>query len=438
MVQVFSTRSNARLDRRKFRCPPLSRKRKKQIVEEANAACDELIRFSASEMFDSAEQELYNHGDDAVKWQHFDQIQSIKIERVKIRSETKKSMYYFRGITQMEAAIEDVMKVYKVNVDHPNLELEAKISQLIHSTILYEVKPYDPVEELIFVGIRWAEFQLPYLFVRHRDLCFLECQRMFRLADGRRGFARCLHSVKLQSCPEMEADHGLIRASIYRSGTVFLESRRDRRILECVHAMYIDLKGKVPRWIAAAGMRKHLLSLEELKKYVNMQRLVAQPFAKQQVIQSREKAKACFVCVDDLGTFRRRFQCKKCGEVICRRCKICIYAEVPIVGRMKLTICSLCSLAVDRGFAPDTNLDYDSSGERPCTTPLPVYRDGGNAGPSVRKRALSVNSFHTANIDQSTVYSLFQSHNGDLDDVYKEGTESNLPLSNQDHYRPRA
>lgn len=403
---------------KKFHCPPLSSSRKEQITHEANRACDELLRFSAGEAFSSSSSSTSSSLDsdedqfqDGLKWEYTEQLESIRVEKVKVKSETKKSVYYFRGITQVEGTIEEVMELYHVDMAHPNMQLEKKLSpDILHSVVLYEILPYRPEESTVLIGIRWSAVRSPYVMVRNRDYCYLEIQRRFTLPDGRRGFARCLHSVKIKSCPDMEKSHGFVRGSMYRSGIVFIESKRDRKTLDIVQAVYTDLKGNVPQWVAAKGLRQRLMSLEHLKKYVNMKRVANQTFARRSQLMAPGKVKSCFVCVDDIGTFKRRYNCQKCGEVICGRCKLTINADIPVVGKMKLTICSLCSLAINRSALPDNNNNNDDSGglgHRPFSaTQQPTYqhRDCNDEEP-MRKRALSLNSFHTANFDHTSLQS---------------------------------
>ncbi|DAZ94635.1 TPA: hypothetical protein N0F65_010722 [Lagenidium giganteum] len=415
----------------KFRCPPLTASRREQIKNEANVACDELLRFSAGELLACPEEDelrlAASLGDShhsmhslgsvppppGLDWEYADQIESIRVEKIKVRSENKKAIYYFRGITQMEASIDEIMELYQVDAEQPNVQLEKKLTpDLLHSMLLYEIKPYDFQDQTVFIGIRWSAVRSPYVLVRNRDYCYLECQRRFSLADGRRGFVRCLHSVKIKCCPDLEKSHGFVRASMYRSGLVFVESRRDRRTLDVVQAVYTDLKGSVPQFVASMGIRNTILNLEHLKKYVNMKRVANQSFVRHSQLMSRGKVRTCFVCVDDIGTFKRRYNCQKCGEVICGRCKLTINAEIPVVGKMKLTICSLCSLAINRSVLTDpAGNDGQGSaslsralGERPYSA-SPLYKNSSLADDRFnRKRAFSMNSFHTACLDQTTIY----------------------------------
>ncbi|CAI5736791.1 unnamed protein product [Hyaloperonospora brassicae] len=407
---------------KKFHCPPMSVARKEQITHEANRACDELLRFSAGEAFtrraNSVDSSFHSdEGDDQVqdglKWEYTEQMESIRVEKVKVKSGAKKGddgVYYFRGITQVEASVEEVMELYDIDMAHPNMQLEKKLSpDILHSVILYEIQSYRREASTVFIGIRWSAVRSPYVMVRNRDYCYLEIQRRFSLPDGRRGFTRCLHSVKIKSCPDMEKSHGFVRGSMYRSGIVFIESKRDRKTLDIVQAVYTDLKGNVPQWIAAKGLRQRLMSLEHLKKYINMKRVANQTFVRRSQLMAPGQVKTCFVCVDDIGTFKRRYNCQKCGEVICGRCKLIINADIPVVGKMKLTICSLCSLAINRSALPSNHNNVDSGefDHRPFSArhqPTIRHYDCDDEVPE-RKRALSLNSFHTANFEHTSLQS---------------------------------
>lgn len=349
---------------KKFRCPPLSSKRVQQITQEANLACDDLLRFSAGEVFGSCD----TGGDtrdgtgssssdcvpEELKWEFAEQVDSIRVEKVRVRSESKKAVYYFRGVTTMEATtLEDIMELYEVDVEHPNVQLETKLSpDMLHSVILYEIKPYNFHDNTVFIGIRWSALRSPYFLVRNRDYCYLEIQRHFTLADGRRGFARCLHSVKIKNCPDMEKSHGFVRGSMYRSGLVFIESQRDRRTLDVVQAVYTDLKGNVPKFVAASGLRHRLMNLEHLKKYVTMKRVANQTFARRSQMMAPDKVKTCFVCVDDIGTFQRRYNCQKCGEVRASLASVLFYLEhlQALTKRTRFFVSSFVSFH-DRSYA---------------------------------------------------------------------------------------
>ncbi|TMW67936.1 hypothetical protein Poli38472_007608 [Pythium oligandrum] len=395
---------------KKFRCPPLSSSRKDQIKQEANVACDELLKFSAAEIFNDSPDMDTMTGVEGLKWEYEEQLDSVRIEKVKVKSENKKSIHYFRGVTQIEATLDEIMELYEVDMEHPNVMLENKLTpDLLHSVILYEIKPYNFHENTMFIGIRWSALRSPYVLVRNRDYCYLEIQRRFTLPDGRQGFTRCHHSVKIKSCPDMEKSHGFVRASMYRSGLVFVESRRDRRMLDCVQAVYTDLKGNVPQWVASLGIRARMMNLEHLKKHISMKRVANQTFARRSQMMAPSKVKTCFVCVDDIGAFKRKYNCHKCGEVICGRCKVVMNADIPVVGKMKLTICSLCSLAINRNLMPDSSGSNDlrSLGDRPFSVTPGQAFDAllQDQPPLGRRRAQSLNSFHTANFDEtSTVH----------------------------------
>lgn len=394
---------------KKFRCPPLSSSRKEQIKDEANVACDELLKFSAGELLNDGGHAV--GPTEALKWEYVEQLESVRVEKVKVASDKKKSIHYYRGMTQIDATLEEVMELYEVDIEHPNVQLESKLTpDLLHSVILYEIKPYNFHDNTLFIGIRWSALRSPYVLVRNRDYCYLECQRQFTLADGRRGFARCVHSVKIKCCPDMEESHHFVRASMYRSGYVFVESRRDHRTLDVVQAVYTDLKGGVPQWVASVVIRSRLMNLEHLKKYLSLKRVANQTFARRSEMMTRTNVKTCFVCVDDIGTFKRKYNCHKCGEVICGKCKLNMSADIPVVGKMKLTICSLCALAINRNLAEGGSGSGENRGLG--GRPYSVTPDRGrsdvfhaDAGAPVRRRALSLNSFHTANFEQTTIHS---------------------------------
>lgn len=133
---------------------------------------------------------------------------------------------------------------------------------------------------------------------------------------GRRGWARCTHSVVHRSCPSLMSTHGIVRAHLGCSGTVYTETGTPG-LLDVVTLYDCDTKG-VPAWMTkfvAARKAKNPRLLEHLIRLARAanESLVAD-FTKTVAMPLFDKS--CFGCGDALSkwSFVSR-KCRECHEV---------------------------------------------------------------------------------------------------------------------------
>ncbi|RHY23177.1 hypothetical protein DYB32_009285 [Aphanomyces invadans] len=173
--------------------------------------------------------------------------------------------------------------------------------------------------------IKWRAMASPFLATR--DFCFLECQDDFTI-DGMVGFARCLQSIDVPSvCPKLERSFGLVRGDIRLGGDVFFKSRRPGYITVC--RLYdVDLKGHA--WMnsrhlyARSTLTKGMLALDN---QFRQQRMNHSAYLPEYTLVPRHTRSHCAVCHCKLSTpvVGKKFNCHKCGEVVCRRCHGAFY-----------------------------------------------------------------------------------------------------------------
>ena len=88
---------------------------------------------------------------------------------------------------------------------------------------------------------------------------------------GRKGWARCIHSVEHTVCPDLQSNHGFIRAELSNSGLVVFESGVPEQ-LEVFVIMDIKMRGKSPNWVAKLYMNKKLRAVREMTTCLQKQR----------------------------------------------------------------------------------------------------------------------------------------------------------------------
>ncbi|EEY56228.1 uncharacterized protein PITG_09035 [Phytophthora infestans T30-4] len=261
----------------------------------------------------------------------------------------------------VHASIEEFALLFKLDssreaADHLLL-FNADLVQ--HSTLYTLVSPSGQ-QPRRYVGVKWALVASPSRFFRNRDFCYLECQKEFTDARGRRGWVRSLHSLKLPCCPSLEKEHGVVRASIYRSGLTAVETD-EPGVLSVTYTMELDLKGKMAlELLQPTFLAQRVAALATVDKLLQQQRLSSSPLLGDLDIPARKRTRgSCNLCfrefvtagglrdtlasITNMSTKSKRYVCRKCGEGVCRRCSDDWWLDVPVVGRTKVRICTVCS-----------------------------------------------------------------------------------------------
>ncbi|CAH0482797.1 unnamed protein product [Peronospora belbahrii] len=261
----------------------------------------------------------------------------------------------------VHASIEEFALLFKLDssreaADHLLL-FNADLMQ--HSTLYTLVSPSGQ-QPRRYVGIKWALVASPSRFFRNRDFCYLECQKEFTDAKGRRGWVRSLHSLKMPCCPSLEKEHGIVRASIYRSGLTAVETD-DPGVLSVTYTVELDLKGRMALELLQPGfLAQRVAALASVDKLLQQQRLSSSPLLGDLDIPTKKRMRgSCNLCfrqfvasgglrdtlaaITNMSTRSTRYVCRKCGEGVCRRCSDDWWLDVPVVGRTKVRICTVCS-----------------------------------------------------------------------------------------------
>ncbi|EGZ10593.1 hypothetical protein PHYSODRAFT_563538 [Phytophthora sojae] len=278
----------------------------------------------------------------------------------------------------VHASIEEFALLFKLDSSREAADhLLLFNADLVQHATLYTLVSPSGQQPRRYVGVKWALVASPSRFFRNRDFCYLECQKEFTDAKGRRGWVRSLHSLKMPCCPSLEKGHGIVRASIYRSGLTAVET---------------DEPG--------------VLSV------TYTQRLSTSPLLGDLDIPARKRTRgSCNLCyrefvgagglrdtlasITNLSTRSKRYVCRKCGEGVCRRCSDDWWLDVPVVGRTKVRICTVCSAEAKQSHisAHTTRAGtYPIRGNKEPTTEVEGVTHPGLLSPPqmVRRRSLSM------------------------------------------------
>ncbi|KDO19498.1 hypothetical protein SPRG_15304 [Saprolegnia parasitica CBS 223.65] len=133
--------------------------------------------------------------------------------------------------------------------------LQQKALGLVNGQTLYTLVDRSQTQPMHYVGLHWVACASPLVGVAPRDYCVLEYQDAFVYFDEvcgkeRRGWLRMLHSIPSPSCPSLRSSHGLVRAELFRSGHVFIETDTPG-VLDYHHVLCAKLHGSLPQFLAA-------------------------------------------------------------------------------------------------------------------------------------------------------------------------------------------
>ncbi|RLN55347.1 hypothetical protein BBJ29_008602 [Phytophthora kernoviae] len=96
-------------------------------------------------------------------------------------------------------------------------------------------------------SLRWSLLHSPYRHLaKDQDFCYLETIKPYRTEDGRRGWAKCMHSIKHPACPEFTDASSIKvnRGELFYCG-MFFEETNEVGVLDAT--FYYNLKrDKVP------------------------------------------------------------------------------------------------------------------------------------------------------------------------------------------------
>ncbi|KAF0698247.1 Aste57867_11122 [Aphanomyces stellatus] len=260
----------------------------------------------------------------------------------------------FLGVMEIKATLDEVAQLYACHKEDDIAEFRRTIAKdTLDTQQLYVLAEPTPSNPRHFIGVKWSVIQSPApALIRHRDWVFLESHYDFDL-DGRRGWARSTKSIELPFLPSLESSLEVVRAFQLRAGFVFIESDRPG-YLNAMQLHQFDLRGKVPAWMIAFGIKKRCRVFLELAKYVRENRLSNSKFLASNELVPTEYRTHCLGCRKKFRSFvSRKGNCQKCGEVFCLACST-MWAVKLSGMRHQLRVCKRCSVDTNMGHTDST------------------------------------------------------------------------------------
>lgn len=262
------------------------------------------------------------------------------------------------GVTRIHSTLTQMIELVRnKQVGDPMKEIYDRTlgKEIEDQIILYDLVPPTMENPTHYIGVKWRAFKLPYPFAAKRDCCLLECQdEFYDASNNRKGWAISFHSIKLPCCPSLEKTHGLVRATVFRLGYVFVESE-EKGSLDVFHTLQMDIKGHTPSWVLPLMMKKHINNIREVNRYFQEMRLTKENLLGDLELPSTHGVSRCHLCSKKFILLQGKFPCRKCGKVCCRSCSSYWKLNVSTNRKKKLRICTLCSYHASLAIPEDTN-----------------------------------------------------------------------------------
>ncbi|ETV71378.1 hypothetical protein H257_13274 [Aphanomyces astaci] len=222
-------------------------------------------------------------------------------------------------VTQVAATLDEVASFYqRPTTRDARTFADTYQDDCLDAHVLYTLLPPASAAPWHSITVRWHAMKSPIALGKARDFCFLETHDEFVDARGRRGWILARESVSIAACPPLSS---IVRASLQRSGLVFVESDLPG-FLNVTQMAVVDFKGTLPRVVSRLATRKHLTEVLRLNRYLHEKRLSLEHILPDHDLVPKRDRSACHVCVKKFGVFsRHKVRCRKCGEVVCMQCQ---------------------------------------------------------------------------------------------------------------------
>ncbi|KAH9095237.1 hypothetical protein LEN26_017874 [Aphanomyces euteiches] len=247
------------------------------------------------------------------------------------------------GVMQVKGELDECMDMHRYDTTEQARAYARRFGRAYADVVtLYKVLPRHPDRPNDCIQIKWVLTKSPLDgLVIKRDFVMLETDMELQV-DGKRAWVRAFRSIELNCVPDMRQELGCIRGYMYDAGFLVVESDRPG-YLDMTYLADLDFGGSVPSWMNDQSMKFWLRSMLLMDRLMREDRLSRTPFLHKDELCPLHLRHRCALCQRKFGPLRRKTNCVKCGEVLCRDCNREWHVNVQGV-ETKVRACAACSL----------------------------------------------------------------------------------------------
>ncbi|CAK4152579.1 unnamed protein product [Aphanomyces euteiches] len=281
-----------------FRCPPLSQDDIDHFIELGNRSMQALVKKA----------DLVSG---PYRWKLLKDESELKIYKAYNAADDS---HLHCGVMQVVGDLDENMALHRDDTTEQAREYIQRFGRVYADVVnLYTVLPRHPERPNDAVGIKWFPGKSP-----RRDFVMLETEFEFQ-ANGKRAWVRSYSSIELAAVPDMRKELSCIRATMY--DTVFVVVESDRRgYLDMTYLADMDVKGQAPAWVIDTTLKFWLRSMHDVDRCMRENRLSRTLFLKTDQLYPLHSRRSCALCRRKFGPLRKKTNCLKCGEVLCTSC----------------------------------------------------------------------------------------------------------------------
>ncbi|KAG9398465.1 hypothetical protein AC1031_014646 [Aphanomyces cochlioides] len=280
--------------------------------------------------------------DGAYDWKLHKDESELKIYKQRGRRALERPSRYC-GVMQVVGQLDEYIDVFRNDTTDQARELFRRYAcAYVDMAVLHTVVPRHADRPNDSTHIKWSlgKSVLDGL-VAKRDFVFLETNVEFKI-DGKRAWVRSCRSIELAAFPDTRKQLRCRRGYMYDMGFVVVESDRPG-YLHMTHVADVDLHGRIPSWAVGLTVTSWLRSMSNIDRLMRENRLSRTPFVNYTQLCRLESRSTCSLCRHKFGLLRKKSNCFKCGDVVCRACNR--VWNVKIDGHhVRIRACLPCSL----------------------------------------------------------------------------------------------
>ncbi|KAG9406455.1 hypothetical protein AC1031_002774 [Aphanomyces cochlioides] len=267
--------------------------------------------------------------------------------KVQIYTTKQDDLLMFLRTIQIESTLDEVRSIFTApTTDDVRKLIAAYFPNILDNVRLYNIT--DPMANIPHhaVTINWLLLSSPLrgIIVKNRDWCYVEHQQDV-IIDGKKAWLRAMKHVAV--CPDLEAKYGIIRGQANLAGFIYMETDRPG-ILQVLELHHDDLRGQIDMSMmgdfmtAKTGEIKYH-SMNMMQTNLISHRLSRLDFLSEQSTVPKHSRSKCRVCLRKFGTFSRKSNCRRCGEVVCSKTCSAMWTLIKGGIRIHARICIRCS-----------------------------------------------------------------------------------------------
>lgn len=273
------------------------------------------------------------------------------------------------AVCKFACEIEDVAESLITNSTQSFKQMMGMLSSdFLDGAVVQDIVVPNELNPHRYVALKWAAFKSSSPFARDRDFVMLEYVDMIEDAQGQKIAFRIMESVDVPGNSRYAESPKYSRDVVPLMGFMYHTTKKPGE-LRMTYTCHFDKNGDLPAWAANSAIQSHVEKcINGILKYIDRFRVNKESIVLPQQVIMMSELDHCCICKKNFCVLRRRYNCLRCGEVICSSCSSVRTAHVADIGERQLRICTACVLESRRTVRPSPDSPAAFGTPRGCAT----------------------------------------------------------------------